>query len=71
MFFYVAVRAADRFYTQHGRYPGATDDTLEADLSILRALVDSQLLKEMGVVGVTVESKYLQEMYVSLYVAGA
>ncbi len=36
---YLLLRASDEFYDEHGRYPGYTDDTLEADIGAMRACV--------------------------------
>ncbi|MEW5311695.1 MAG: hypothetical protein WDW38_003390 [Sanguina aurantia] len=40
MYFYVLLRAVDRFHVQHGRYPGSHDDTLEDDVTALRAMAN-------------------------------
>jgi len=37
---YILLRAADDFHKAEGRYPGYTDDTLEADRAALRPYVD-------------------------------
>jgi len=60
MIFYVLLRAAGRFFTKHNRYPGSSDDTVEADGKALHDLVH-ELLKELGV-SATVDEKYVKEI---------
>mmetsp|Transcript_8982 Transcript_8982/g.19249 ORF Transcript_8982/g.19249 Transcript_8982/m.19249 type:complete len:537 (+) Transcript_8982:66-1676(+) len=48
--FYVLLRAADRFYATHGRFPGSLDHETEADVPALKALA-GQIISEMGASG--------------------
>jgi len=61
MVFYIILRASERFYTTHNRFPGSSDDLVDQDLSVLRGLVN-ELLKEMGISNSIVDEKYLKEM---------
>jgi len=61
MVFYIILRASERFYTTHNRFPGSSDDVIDQDLSVLRGLVN-ELLKEMGISNSIVDEKYLKEM---------
>jgi hypothetical protein len=65
IFFYVVLRAIDRFYTKHNRLPGASDDQVQPDFPLLRALVD-EFLAELKIDSSKVADKYIKEMYVML-----
>lgn len=59
--FYLALRAVDRFFAQHGRYPGYLNEQVEADLPLLRKVAD-ELLTEMKLDTGLLPDKYVQEM---------
>lgn len=59
--FYLALRAVDRFYVKHGRYPGWLNEQVQSDIPLLRQQAD-QLLSELGLDPGLLADKYIQEM---------
>jgi len=61
--YYVLLRAVDRFYLTHSRYPGFFNDKLEleTDISILKSYVTLQLT-EWGIPPSTVKDEPIHEM---------
>eukprot|EP01087_Luapelamoeba_hula_P003121 TRINITY_DN12942_c0_g1_i1.p1 TRINITY_DN12942_c0_g1~~TRINITY_DN12942_c0_g1_i1.p1 ORF type:complete len:530 (+),score=100.91 TRINITY_DN12942_c0_g1_i1:84-1673(+) len=60
--FYLLLRAVDRFYAKHGRYPGSvTDSDITPDVPLLRAEVDG-LLTALGLPHTTVSEDYVHEV---------
>jgi amyloid beta precursor protein binding protein 1 len=57
---YFMLRAADRFYTEHKRYPGSDDATVQQDAVALKAIVD-KLLAELSIT-VPIDEKYVKEI---------
>eukprot|EP00878_Enallax_costatus_P020102 GHUV01021234.1.p1 GENE.GHUV01021234.1~~GHUV01021234.1.p1 ORF type:complete len:521 (+),score=136.35 GHUV01021234.1:1712-3274(+) len=58
---YVLLRACDRFYQAHGRYPGVYDNNVEDDVPLLKA-VAQQLLSEIGAGAAQVQDDFVAEM---------
>uniref|UniRef100_A0A3Q2UUR0 NEDD8-activating enzyme E1 regulatory subunit n=1 Tax=Haplochromis burtoni TaxID=8153 RepID=A0A3Q2UUR0_HAPBU len=59
MVFYLMLRAVDRFYQQHSRYPGVYNYQVEEDISKLKACVNS-LLQEYSL-NVNIKDDYIHE----------
>ncbi|KAG7483347.1 NEDD8-activating enzyme E1 regulatory subunit [Solea senegalensis] len=59
MVFYLMLRAVDRFYLQHSRYPGVYDYQVEEDISKLKLCVNS-LLQEYSL-NVNIKDDYIHE----------
>lgn len=59
MVFYLMLRAVDRFYHQHSRYPGVYNYQVEEDISKLKASVNS-LLQEYNL-NVNIKDDYIHE----------
>uniref|UniRef100_H3AMY6 NEDD8-activating enzyme E1 regulatory subunit n=1 Tax=Latimeria chalumnae TaxID=7897 RepID=H3AMY6_LATCH len=59
MVLYLMLRAIDRFYQQHGRYPGVYNYQVEEDIGKLKACVNG-VLQEYGL-PVTVKDDYVHE----------
>jgi len=57
---YFMLRIVDRFYTQHNRYPGDTDNTIEQDVSSLKGIME-KLLSELSIT-TPIDQKYIQEI---------
>uniref|UniRef100_A0A669EIB7 NEDD8-activating enzyme E1 regulatory subunit n=1 Tax=Oreochromis niloticus TaxID=8128 RepID=A0A669EIB7_ORENI len=61
MVFYLMLRAVDRFYQQHSRYPGVYNYQVEEDISKLKACVNS-LLQEYSL-NVNIKDDYIHEFF--------
>ncbi|MGH0119625.1 UNVERIFIED_CONTAM: hypothetical protein FKN15_058076 [Acipenser sinensis] len=59
MVLYLMLRAVDKFYQQHGRYPGVYDYQVEEDIGKLKSCVNS-FLQENGL-AVNVKHDYIHE----------
>jgi len=59
--FYLLLRAVDRFFTAHHRFPGTFDDEVESDIPLLKAVVTG-LLTELGVDSDKITNDYIHEM---------
>nr|XP_004543363.1 NEDD8-activating enzyme E1 regulatory subunit [Maylandia zebra] len=59
MVFYLMLRAVDRFYQQHSRYPGVYNYQVEEDISKLKVCVNS-LLQEYSL-NVNIKDDYIHE----------
>jgi len=59
--FYVLIRAVDRFYTAHHRFPGTFDDEVESDIPLLKSTVGA-FLNEIGVDTDKVSNDHIHEM---------
>jgi len=59
--FYVLLRAVDRFYTTHHRFPGTFDDEVESDIPLLKTVVTG-LLAEFGVDADKITNDYIHEI---------
>ncbi|XP_041125206.1 NEDD8-activating enzyme E1 regulatory subunit [Polyodon spathula] len=59
MVLYLMLRAVDKFYQQHGRYPGVYNYQVEEDIGKLKSCVNS-LLQENGL-AVNVKDDYIHE----------
>lgn len=61
--FYVLLRAVDRFYATHNRYPGFFDDKLEleTDIATLKSFVNS-VLSELSLPASSVKDEPIHEM---------
>uniref|UniRef100_A0A672GW89 NEDD8-activating enzyme E1 regulatory subunit n=1 Tax=Salarias fasciatus TaxID=181472 RepID=A0A672GW89_SALFA len=59
MVFYLILRAVERFYQQHSRYPGVYNYQVEDDISKLKLCVNS-LLQEYGL-NVNIKDDYIHE----------
>lgn len=61
--YYILLRAVDRFYATHNRYPGFFDDKLEleTDISTLKSFVNS-VLGELGLPASSVKDEPIHEM---------
>jgi len=57
--FYILLRAVDRFFVQHGRYPGWTDQQVAGDFALLKVHVDA-LVSELGLN--TIGEEYIHEI---------
>jgi len=60
MNWFVALRAADRFYTAHGRYPGNEDKQIEGDLPVLKKITED-MLREIHV-ATDLDERFLGEI---------
>ncbi|ORX85288.1 NEDD8-activating enzyme E1 regulatory subunit-like protein [Basidiobolus meristosporus CBS 931.73] len=58
---YVIIRAVDRFYEAHKRYPGQEDETVEDDIKLLKESTAS-LLNEWGLPLDCISEDYIQEV---------
>ncbi|KAF5837956.1 hypothetical protein DUNSADRAFT_3617 [Dunaliella salina] len=58
---YVLLRAADRFYSLHGRFPGSPGSDVDDDVPALKAAAH-QLLGEYGLGHQTIQDDYIMEM---------
>jgi len=59
--FYVLLRAADRFYAVHRRYPGSILNGIDGDIPLLKTFVDS-LVSELGITGALIKDDYIHEV---------
>ncbi|XP_012936750.1 NEDD8-activating enzyme E1 regulatory subunit isoform X2 [Aplysia californica] len=57
---YIMLRAADRFFSEYNHYPGAYDNTMEADIPRLKSCMN-KLLHDWGFSS-TIKDDYVQEM---------
>jgi len=58
---YFMLRAADRFFTQHKRYPGDKDSSVANDVIALSQIVNS-LLAELNLTSSSINEKYIKEI---------
>lgn len=58
---YLALRASDKFYSQHGHYPGSSDAQVASDTKTLVSL-SASLLKELNLSDVSVDESSIQEI---------
>ena len=61
MVYYILLRAADRFYSTHGYYPGSQFGPIDSDVLQMKELV-SCLIKELKLVDVTIGDEHITEM---------
>ncbi|KAJ3308513.1 NEDD8-activating enzyme E1 regulatory subunit, partial [Gonapodya sp. JEL0774] len=59
--YYVLLRATDRFFAVHHRYPGADSADVEMDMALLKKQVNS-VLAGWGVQGASVGDEYVHEI---------
>lgn len=59
--FYVLLRAVDRFFTAHGRFPGSENDNVLTDLPLLKEIVGN-FLTEHGIEADAVKDDVIHEM---------
>jgi len=57
---YIMLRAARRFYTQHHRHPGTSDSQLSGDVTIMKKIVE-ELCAELKIT-TSIEEKYIYEI---------
>jgi len=59
--YYLLLRSVDRFYAQHGRYPGWTDEQVQADIPLLKEHV-TNLLSDLSLNSSAVSDEAIHEM---------
>jgi len=59
--FYILLRAVDRFYAVHLRYPGSILNGLDSDIPLLKIIVDS-LISELGTSSALIKDDYIHEI---------
>uniref|UniRef100_A0A7N6AND7 NEDD8-activating enzyme E1 regulatory subunit n=1 Tax=Anabas testudineus TaxID=64144 RepID=A0A7N6AND7_ANATE len=69
MVFYLMLRAVDRFYQQHSRYPGVYNYQVEEDISKLKLCVNS-LLQEYSL-NVNIKDDYIHEFHAKYVLTGS
>uniref|UniRef100_A0A6B2L1E8 NEDD8-activating enzyme E1 regulatory subunit n=1 Tax=Arcella intermedia TaxID=1963864 RepID=A0A6B2L1E8_9EUKA len=58
---YMALRAADRFYAAQGRYPGDRTQSWESDFEVLRGVMNEELVA-LGFEPTQIDDKFLREL---------
>jgi amyloid beta precursor protein binding protein 1 len=60
LIYYILMQAAEKFYNEYNRYPGANGDLLDSDVNLLKRVLNKLLSDHR--IAVEIKEEYIHEM---------